>query len=214
MNVDVWSDVVCPWCYIGKRRFERAVDQLAGEVDVEVTYRPFQLDPTAPPGTTMSVPDAYARKFGGPERAAAIIERVTTTAAEEGLEFHLDRAQRANTLTAHRLIAHARDCGRPDLQGQVKERLLQAYFVDGLDIGDVDTLADCAAEVGMERGPVVDYLTGEAGLAGVRADLQRAAELGITAVPTYVVDGRWSVPGAQDTAVFVQVLRRLAARAS
>jgi predicted DsbA family dithiol-disulfide isomerase len=211
--VEVWSDVVCPWCYIGKRRFERAVEQLAGEIDVEVVYRPFQLDPTAPPGTTTSVPDAYARKFGGPERAAALIDRVTTIAAGEGLEFHLDRARRANTLLAHRLIAYAMDAGGPELHERVKERLLRAYFVDGLDVGDVDTLADCATDVGMDRDAVHDHLRSEAGRDDVAAELTRATELGITAVPTYVMDGRWSIPGAQDTHVFVQVLRRLHARA-
>src|SRR5690606_14782096 len=92
LDVDIWSDVVCPWCYIGKRRFERAVGEVADEIDVSITYRPYQLDPTAPPGSTQPVREAYARKFGGPERAAQIIDHVTRTAAGDGLGFRLDRA--------------------------------------------------------------------------------------------------------------------------
>src|SRR4051794_2606365 len=98
LEIEIWSDVVCPWCYIGKRRFETAVREVAGEIDVEVVYRPFQLDPTASSGTAQPVVEVYATKFGGPERAAEILQRVTSTAASEGIEFRMDRALRANTL--------------------------------------------------------------------------------------------------------------------
>ena len=220
MTVEVWSDVICPWCYIGKRKFATGLAQAEAElaaegisVDFDVTYRPYQLDPTAAPGVTRPVADAYAKKFGGPERAAAIIEHLTARAAEVGLEFRMDRALRANTLLAHRLIWFA---GRPESpvdQDAMKERLLRAYFMDGLDIGDPEVLADCAAEIGMDRDHTYDFLASGRGADEVRADLDEASDHGITAVPTYVVNGRWAIPGAQEPETFAQVLRKMAAQA-
>jgi predicted DsbA family dithiol-disulfide isomerase len=212
IHVEIWSDVVCPWCYIGKRRFERAIERLAGEIDVDVSYKPYQLDPTAPPGTSQPVSEAYAKKFGGPERAHQIMQHVTTVASEDGLEFRMDRALRANTLLAHRLLWLAEQPGSPVSQPELKERLLRAYFIDGLDVGDPDTLAACAAEVGFDRDDVLAFLDTAGGMAEVRADLEQAADLGITAVPTFVVNGMWAVPGAQDTDTFVTVLRRVRER--
>jgi predicted DsbA family dithiol-disulfide isomerase len=206
VNVDIWSDVVCPWCYIGKRRFEAALQRFAGAEEVSVTFRAFQLDPGAPPGAATPVREVYERKFG-PGQADQLIERVTTLAAEEGLTFHLDRAVRANTLLAHRVIWLARQRG---VQEAVKERLLRAYFTEGRNVGDPDTLAELAAECGLERDEVLGYLASDAGQAEVASDLTEALELGITAVPTYVFDGRWSVPGAQDPDTFVRVLERVA----
>jgi predicted DsbA family dithiol-disulfide isomerase len=157
------------------------------------------------------VADAYARKFGGPERAAAIIDHVTGIAAGEGLEFRMDRALRANTRLAHRLLWWAEQPGSPVSQAALKERLLQAYFHDGLDVGDPDVLADCAAELGADRDAVRALLDGDDGAAEVLEHLMFANDNGITAVPTYVIDGRWAVPGAQESETFVAVLRRMAA---
>jgi predicted DsbA family dithiol-disulfide isomerase len=209
VNVEIWSDVVCPWCYIGKRRFETAVEQLKDEADIEIVFRPYQLDPTASPGKSAPVKDAYAKKFGGPERAEQIIGHVTSVAAEEGLEFHMEKALRANTLLAHRLLWLAEASGH---QYALKERLLQAYFVDGLDVGDPEVLADCAAEVGMPREGALAFLQSDDGVAEVQQQLRFAAEAEITAVPTFVIDGRWAVPGAQDPDTFVTVIRRLLAK--
>ena len=214
LDVEIWSDVVCPWCYIGKRRFERALATVADELDVRVVYRPYQLDPTASPGKSAPVVEAYARKFGGEERAHQIIDHVTNVAAGEGLEFRMDRALRANTLLAHRLLWLAEQSGH---QQRLKERLLQAYFVDGLDVGDPDVLADCAADVGMEHDGVRRFLDSTDGVAEVRALFEQARENDITAVPTYVVAdprGRaaWMIPGAQDSDTFVAVMRRIADR--
>jgi predicted DsbA family dithiol-disulfide isomerase len=215
--VEVWSDVVCPWCYIGKRRFEAAAARLADDPEfdheLDVVYRPFQLDPNAPPGTTMPAVEAYARKFGGLERAAGIIDHVTNIAAAEKLEFHLDRALRANTRDAHRTLWYAGQSGLPGAQVALKERLLAAYFTDGSNIADPDLLATEAARAGLDRDDVLRLLEGDEGIAEVADSLAFAAAAGITAVPTYVLDGRWSIPGAQDPDVFVQVLRRLADRA-
>lgn len=209
LQVEIWSDVVCPWCYIGKRRFERAVAELEGELDIDVVYRPYQLDPTASPGKTQPVFEAYSKKFGGPEQATAILRRVTEAAAEDGIEFRMDRALRANTLLAHRLLWLAELPGSPVDQQALKERLLQAYFVDGLDIGDPEVLADCAAEVGLRRQDAIDFLESDRGHAEVAAYLRQAADAGISAVPTFVVNGQWAIPGAQDTDTFVNVFRRL-----
>jgi predicted DsbA family dithiol-disulfide isomerase len=209
IHVDIWSDVVCPWCYIGKRRFERALDELAGELQIEYVFRAFQLDPTASPGMSQPVAEAYAKKFGGPERAQAMIARVTSIAADEGLEFRLDRAWRANTLLAHRLLWLAEQPGSPVQQPLLKERLLQAYFHDGLDIGDPDVLATCASELGFDRDSVLAFLDSEEGMREVREEIEQAVEYGITGVPAFVINGRWSIPGAQDTDTFVNVFRQL-----
>jgi predicted DsbA family dithiol-disulfide isomerase len=192
--------------------------QASGEVTVpiEVVYRPYQLDPGAPPGATTPVAEAYARKFGGPERAAQILAHVTSVAAETGLEFHLDRALRANTLLAHRALWWAETLAgeHAGRQGALKEALLAAYFTDGCDIGDPDVVAACATAVGLDGGALRELLDTPAGIDEVDALIAQAGEHGITAVPTYVVDGRWAIPGAQDVEVFERVLTRLAARAA
>ncbi|MDP9464292.1 MAG: DsbA family oxidoreductase [Actinomycetota bacterium] len=220
VEVEIWSDVVCPWCYIGKRRFETAVAEVAGEIDVDFVFRPFQLDPTASPGKAGPVIDAYAKKFGGRERAQEIIDHVTAMAADSGIGFRMDRALRANTLLAHRLLWLARTTGH---QLAMKERLLQAYFIDGLDIGDPEVLATCAVDATagglpadidgrLDHDRVRAFLDSNDGLTEVRHELQIAAEMNITAVPTFVFDGRWIVPGAQDANTFAQVLRRVVAK--
>lgn len=209
VDVEIWSDVVCPWCYIGKRRFETAIIELADEIDVTIVFRPYQLDPTASPGKAGPVIDTYAKKFGGYERAQQIIDHVTSIAAESGIHFRMDRALRANTLLAHRLLWLAEATGK---QVALKERLLQAYFIDGLDVGDPEVLATCAADVGLDHDRVLSFLESDDGLVEVRHELQRALEMEITAVPTFVFDDRWMVPGAQDPSTFVEVLRRVVAR--
>ena len=220
VTVEVWSDVVCPWCYIGKRKFAAGLAQVETElgadgIDVafDVSYHPYQLDPTAAPGAAGPVIDAYAKKFGGPERAAAIIASVSERAAEVGLDFRMDRALRANTLLAHRLIWLAGQADSPVTQDAMKERLLQAYFHDGLHIGDPDVLADCASEVGFDREVIREFLASDRGADEVRSELDVAHENGITAVPTYVVNGRWAIPGAQEPETFAQVLRKMASQA-
>jgi predicted DsbA family dithiol-disulfide isomerase len=209
VEVEIWSDVVCPWCYIGKRRFETAVAELADEIDVHVVFKPFQLDPTASPGKAGPVLDAYAKKFGGPERAQEIIDHVTAVAADSGIQFRMDRALRANTLLAHRLLWLAQ---ATDNQVALKERLLQAYFIDGLDIGDPEVLRTCAADVGLDHDRVLAFLDSDDGLAEVRDELRAAGEMEITAVPTFVFDGKWMVPGAQEPDTFAQVLRRVVSK--
>lgn len=212
MLVEIYSDVVCPWCYIGKRRFEQALADLGDEAaDVEVRWRPFQLDPRAP-AEGMPALDGYARKFGGPQRAVAIVEQVSQVAATVGLEFHLDEAWRANTFDAHRLLWWAETTAGPAAQGALKERLLAAYFTERLHVGDHAVLARLAGEAGLSATEAAAFLASTQGVEEVRADLARAAERDITAVPTFVIDGAWAVPGAQEPETFVQVIRRWHAR--
>ena len=208
MLVEIYSDVVCPWCYIGKRRFEEAMAQYPRRDEVTVVWKPFQLNPTAR-STATPVVEAYAKKFGGLEQAQRIIATVTDTAASVGLEFHMDRALQANTLDAHRLIAFAHDVGGSALQGAKNERLLLAYFTQGRNVAEHAELAALAAEVGMDRSQVMEFLVGDEGLSEVRAEIAEAAERDITAVPTFVFDGKWSVPGAQEPDTFLRVLDKL-----
>lgn len=217
LTVEVWSDVICPWCYIGKRRFERALDELAADEElalgpgtrIEVRYRAYQLDPRAPMDRSTPAVEAYARKFGGPEAAEQILTHLTSVAAGEGLGFRMDLARRANTLTAHRLLWWAEQPESGLDQGRVKERLLSAYFIEGIDLGDIDALVTCAAEVGGDPEEIAEFLRSDRGLGEVQAMVAEAAEMGITGVPAYVIDRRWTIPGAQDTEVFVQVMRRM-----
>ena len=204
MLVEIWSDVVCPWCYIGKRKFEAALAEYEHADQVEIVWKPYQLDPTAPPGAATPVREGYAKKFGGHERADEIIANVTGVAAGVGLDFRMDIALRANTRDAHRLIAFA-----GERQGAMKERLLQAYFTQGLNIGDHDTLAELAAEVGLDRGRVIALLDSDEGLAELNHELAEAREADITAVPTFVFDGRWAMPGAQEPEMFLRAFRRV-----
>ena len=210
MRLEIFSDVVCPWCYIGKRRFDRAVTNLttAGiRLNLEVNYRPFQLDPTAPLDVPTPVRDAYAKKFGTAERADEILDHVTAIAATEGLNFRMDIAVRANTSRAHRLIALAQATEFDHTK--LKESLMIAYFCDGKDISNVDTLIEIASTFGLDNAKVSELLNSDLGSEQLEAELVRATELGVTAVPTYVFNEQWSVPGAQDSETFERMLKKL-----
>ncbi|MBM3718358.1 MAG: DsbA family oxidoreductase [Actinobacteria bacterium] len=218
VRVDVWSDVVCPWCFIGKRRFDRAVEilQEKGVTEtIQVVYRAYQLDPTAPIGEPTPVPDAYAKKFGGRERAEQILAHVTGIAASEGIEFRMHDALRANTTLAHRALrwalAVAPGSG-PDAQARLKESLLSAYFTEGRDVGDPDTIAACADRAGLDGATLRGWLDGDGGTVEVVADLRAAIDREITGVPAFVIDDAFLVPGAQDTDTFVNVIERILAR--
>ncbi len=212
MQVEIWSDVVCPWCYIGKRRFEEGLDAFRAahpDVEVEVAYRAYQLDPTAPGGPGEAVVRAYEKKFGGPEEAAKIIDRVTAEGASVGLEFRMDIAQRANTLLAHRLLVLGEIDG---VQHELKERLLKAYFTEGESLGELETLVRLAEEVGLDAEQARAWLSGDAGKAEVLSHLEFAMQAGITSVPMFVFDRKSGLAGAQPPEVFTQVLTQLAAQ--
>ncbi len=213
MRVEIFSDVVCPWCYIGKARFDRAVANLKAKglaIDVEVVYSPYQLDPTAPIGVATPVLEAYSKKFGGPEKAQAILDHVTAIAAQEGITFNMDIALRANTLPSHRLLAHALATYSPQVQAALKQNIMIAYFTDGKDISSNKVLVGCAVSAGMDGDEANIVLTENLFAQEVASQISDATSNGITAVPTYVINDQWSVPGAQDTEMFERVLVRLA----
>lgn len=208
---------MCPWCYIGKKRFEDAVQSLADEgteLDLEITFRPFQLDPSAPVGGSMPVLEAYARKFGGPEKAAKIIDHVTQVARDTGITFHMDKAVRANTLRAHRMMHLALVHHGPAAQRAMKQSLLESYFTNGRNVADDDVLLEAASAAGIPAETARGWLDSDEGNAEVRHDIVEAGELGITAVPTFVIDGRWAIPGAQDVEVFARALKRMHEKAA
>lgn len=212
MRVEIFSDLVCPWCFIGKRRFERAVEALRTDglgLDLEVVVRPFQLDPTAPVDSAVPVREAYAKKFGGPDKAEAILRHVTSVAEADGITFNMDLAVRANTLHAHRILLFVEETLGASTQMELNEAIMNAYFRDGLNIADVEVLSECAASVGVDRDATREVLMSDRYLAEVEEWLATAADNGITAVPTFIVDDRWSIPGAQDTEMFERVLRRM-----
>jgi predicted DsbA family dithiol-disulfide isomerase len=206
MRIEIWSDVVCPWCYIGKRRLERALDGIAAAPEVEIEWRSYQLDPGAPVVPTETVAESLGRKYGGgPEAGRTMIDRVEAVAAEEGLLFRHHQSLRANTTDAHRLLhlAHAEG-----LQGDLKEALLAAYFTHTENVADHDTLRKIAAGVGLDAQRVEEVLGSEEYLDEVWADISQAQAYGATGVPFFVVDGKYGVSGAQPTEVFTQVLER------
>lgn len=207
MKVEIWSDVVCPWCYIGKRRFEAALAAFPHRDDVEITYRSFQLDPLAPAEPSMSVTETLAQKYGVSEtQARAMNARVSALAAQEGLDYHLEGARHANTFDAHRLIHFAAAHGR---QHEMKERLLRAYFTESATIGDRDTLARLATEVGLDERAAQEALSTDAYAQEVRADERRAQMLGITGVPFFVIEEKYGVSGAQPTEAFEEILNEV-----
>jgi predicted DsbA family dithiol-disulfide isomerase len=206
MHVEIWSDIACPWCYIGKRRFEAALAHFEHRDDVTVTWRSFELDPSAPRELTDSAPEHLARKYGmSVEQAQARLDQITELAAADGLRYRFDLQRRGNSFDAHRLLHLAAAHG---LQDAMKERLLAAHFEEGEPIGDRETLARLAAEAGLPEVEAREVLTTERFAEEVREDERTAGALGITAVPFFVVDRRIAASGAQPVEVFGELLRR------
>jgi predicted DsbA family dithiol-disulfide isomerase len=206
VDIQVWSDVICPWCYLGKRRLENALTEFPGEV--KVTYRAYQLDPSPVP-QPLPIKEALAVKFGGSGRAEQMFEHVSGVAAGEGLTFDYDRAIAANTFDAHRLIAWA---AGQDRQADMLDALQRAHFQGGVDVGSRPALADVAAAIGLDHDAALTYLESDAGTGAVNADLNEAHQLGITSVPTFVIDGKYAVQGAQESATLVAALEEITRR--
>ena len=206
MKVEIWSDVVCPWCYIGKRRFEQALAGFPHRDEVEVVWRAFELDPSAPAERTGGYAEHLAGKYGVPlAQAQSMIDTMTATAAQDGLEFSFGTARPGSTFDAHRLLHLAAERG---VQDAVKERLLRATFTDGEPIGDHDTLVRLVAEAGLDAEEARDVLASDRYAAEVRGDQRQARAYGITGVPFFVVDGRYGVSGAQPADALLEVLSR------
>jgi predicted DsbA family dithiol-disulfide isomerase len=206
LAVEIWSDVVCPWCYIGKRRFETALAGFEHRDEVEVVWRSFELNPHAARQEEGGLTQRLARKYGMTlEQASAANARVTAAAASEGLDFRLDIARPGNTLDAHRLIHLAQEQG---LQAVAEERLMAAYFTEGRPIGDPETLVGLLSEIGVSTEDARAALESDARVAAVRADEREAAELGISGVPFFVLDRRYGVSGAQPPELMLEALRQ------
>ncbi|MFS8499988.1 MAG: DsbA family oxidoreductase, partial [Micromonosporaceae bacterium] len=210
IQVDVWSDVVCPWCYIGKRRFEAGAAAFAErhpDVEVRLEYHSFQLDPDTPldfEGTAVDY--LVGRKGVSAAQARQMIDHVVKVAAEVGLAYDYDAIRHTNTGKAHQLLHHAKVHGR---QVELKERLMRAYFVEGRHVGRDDDLADLAAEVGLDRDEAWRALRENRYADAVRADQEQAARYGIHAVPFFVLDGRYGISGAQPAEVFTEALAQV-----
>jgi len=207
MRVDVWSDLVCPWCYIGKRRLERALAEFPGRERVEIVHRSFQLNPSAPMGTTARRRDYLMAKYGWSAAQAEKIDAdMERRAAADGLEYHLSaEGLTGNTFDAHRLVHLARERGRQDA---AVERFFRAYFTEQRSLFDHASLAMLAVDVGLKPDDVQRVLDDDEYSDGVTADSNEARALGVTGVPFFVLDGRLGVSGAQPVEVFAEVLSR------
>lgn len=208
MNIEVWSDIICPWCYIGKRRLEQALAQFEGRGDVSITWRSYELDAHAPRQHPGTLNELLASKYEvSPEEAASMNERVSRMAAEVGLAYRLDMARPGNTFDAHRLLHFARSRGTGDA---ATERLMHAYFCEGLPVGERTALARLAPEFGIPEQEALSLLESDAWSQEVRADEARAGELGITGVPFFVFAGKLGVSGAQPLHLMLDALRQAA----
>jgi predicted DsbA family dithiol-disulfide isomerase len=210
VNVEIWSDIACPWCYVGKRRFEAALAGFEHRDEVNVTWRSFELDPAAPRERAVDGATHLAEKYGtSREEALAMHARMTDVAAGEGLDFRFDLARGGNTFDAHRLIHLAAAHGAQDA---MKERLMRAYLTEGELISDAATLARLAADVGLPPDEVRDTLSGDRYAAEVRADERTAQQLGIRAVPFFVVDRAIGASGAHPPDQLLELLRQARAQ--
>lgn len=206
MNIDIFSDVICPWCFLGKRRLEQALDELGWRDEVTVRWRAFQLDPraTAEPRDLRA---AIERKYG-PGSFDAMTRRLAALGEPVGITYRFDLAQRVSTVDAHRLLAWALDVGGTSAQGALCDRLMRGYFEQGANVADRATLTDLAGDAGLDptkaRRMLDDGGYGDA----VVADLREAAERDIFGVPAFVVDGSFTIPGAQEVSTFRSLLER------
>ena len=204
MKVEVWSDVVCPWCYVGKRRLERATEQFDG--DVEVEFKSFELDPNAPRVQEGTASEHLQKKYGRTaEEVATMQSRIKQIGAGEGLDLRVDETRRGNSFDAHRLLHLAKERG---LQPQLKERLMRAYFAEGEPIGEPEVLQRLAVEAGLDADEVAEVLAGDRYADAVRADERLAAQIGINGVPFFVVGERYAISGAQPAELIVQALEQ------
>lgn len=206
MKIEVWSDIACPWCYIGKRRLDTALSGFAHAGDVEVVWRSYQLDPEAPRVSDMNLNQVLSKKHGfPPAQAAAMNDQMRQLGAKEGLTYRFDIARYGNSFDAHRLIHLAR---KHNLQSAMEDRLFAAYFGEGKALGDWDTLFALALEAGLPEVEVRDLLAGDAFADQVRADTGEARRLNVRGVPFVVIDEKYALPGAQPVKVIGDALQQ------
>lgn len=207
MRIEIWSDIACPWCYIGKVRFQEALERYEHAASVKVEWRSFELQPEAPKKTGRTTIEHLMEKYQlTHEKALEMMGRVTDVAAASGLEFHLDRALNANTFDAHRLVHKGTSVG---LGQQVMERFMQAYQSEGEDLADHATLERLAVEAGLEPDATRAVLAGDEFAADVRADQARGRTFGVSGVPFFIIDEAHGISGAQPVEFFLQALQQL-----
>ena len=210
IKIDVWSDIACPWCYIGKRNLENGLAEASGDEDaprVDVTYHSFELSPDTPTDFQGGEADYLARHKGiSSDQAQQMLDRVTGVAAAAGLEYRFDLLQHTNTVKAHELLHFAKEQGR---QLELAERLMSAYFTEGRNLGALDELVELAVDAGLDPDAARDALQSGRYLAAVRADQAQAVAYGINGVPFFVIDEKYGVSGAQPAEAFAQIVRQV-----
>ncbi|MDR7855133.1 DsbA family oxidoreductase [Tissierella sp.] len=206
MRIDIWSDFACPFCYIGKRRLEKALEDFEGRENVEIVWRSFQLDPSAPEKSDVDMVTGLAEKYNvSKERAQGMVDNMASMAKEAGLEYNFDDMVETNTLKAHRLANYSKEFG---LAQEMNERLLKAHFMDGLNISDIETLGNLAAEVGLNKEDTIAMLNSDKYIEQIEMDRYESRQLEISSVPFFVFDNKYAVQGAQPSEAFLQVLRK------
>jgi len=204
MKVEVWSDVMCPFCYIGKRKFEQALAQFTEKDKIQLVWKSYQLDPTISDSTEKDYRKHLQQKKGwGDQQAKDILDNVTQMAADVGLEYHFEKALVANTFKAHRFAHYAHQY---KLQDAAEEALFIAHFVEGKDISDNEALADMGQKMGLDKEDVLRFLTTEEMTEAVKNDITEAEQIGVSGVPFFVFDRKYAISGAQDEAVFLNTL--------
>jgi predicted DsbA family dithiol-disulfide isomerase len=208
ITVEIWSDVVCPFCYIGKRNFETALSKFGKKDEVQIMWKSFELDPSAKFKKGKSIHETLAEKYGNTvEWAKEMTAQVSRTAEKAGLKFAIDRTAPTNTLNAHRLIHLA---ANHNLQGEAEERLFAAYFTEGKNIGDQAVLTELGKEIGLPEKEIADLFSGENFTSDVRQDEEDAKQFGINAVPTFIINRKFAVRGAQPPEAFLKALESAA----
>lgn len=206
MKVEIWSDVMCPFCYIGKRRFEKALEQFEYAEDVQVEWKSFQLNPNMETDPDLNINDYLADAKGwSPEQARQMNQRVTDMAAEIGLEYNMDQAVVANSFDAHRFVQFAKTLDKGD---QAEEALFRAYFTEGKNIADFDILVDLASNIGLDTDDTLEMLESDQFTNAVKHDIQIASSMNIQGVPFFLFDRKFAVSGAREIDVFLKALKQ------
>lgn len=207
MKIEIWSDVVCPFCYIGKRHLEKALNQLPA-LDVEITWKSFELDPNAPVNSDLDIYDSLAKKYGRDrDWAEQMNANMVNMASQAGLQFHMDNVKPTNSFNAHQLIHLAKEEGKQDA---MKEALLSAYFTEGKHVGDPKVLTEIAHQVGLSKQKAHDVIVNHSYSNNVVKDVEEAHSLGVQGVPFFYINNKYGLSGAQPVQVFVEALSKIA----
>lgn len=206
LKIQIWSDVMCPFCYIGKRKIEEAITQFENKDSIEIEWKSFELDPSFVATPNESIADHLAEKYGrDADWAQSMLENMTENAKNSGLDFHFEKAILANSLNAHRLMHLAK---KHNLSNELKELLFKAYLTDGKDVNNWNTLEEIGTEAGLPIDEIIELITTNDYTKEVREDQHEAQKLGVTGVPFFVFDNRYAVSGAQPTDVFLKTLEK------